>query len=335
MKRTVMCALSLMMVFAFAFGTQAAPADFVEGDGKSYELMISTQLADASPFCQGFYAIAERVKERTGGKMTVKVFPSAQLGSDEDVIEQAIQGVNVAVVTDAGRMANYVKDIGIVGMAYFTNSYDELLKVQQTDFWKENVEKLASENGIRVLSFNWFDGARHFLTNKPVKSPEDLKGVRIRTPGAPSWSRSVAALGATPVTMGWTDVYNAVQQKAIDGAEAQHSASYSLRVYEVLKYINKTAHFQLLNGMIVGEKWFKTLPESYQALLIEEFEKQGRLTAAEIIEKSDGFEKMMVENGMEVVEVDLEAFKKASDAAYDELGFAELRKKIYAEIGKE
>ncbi len=335
MKRAVMFAVSLLMAFAFAFGAQAAPADFVEGDGKSYELMVSTQLADASPFCQGFYAIAERVKERTGGKMTVKVFPSAQLGSDEDVIEQAIQGVNVAVVTDAGRMANYVKDIGIVGMAYFTNSYDELLKVQRTDFWKECVRKLADENGIRVLSFNWFDGARHFLTNKPVKSPEDLKGVRIRTPGAPSWSRSVAALGATPVTMGWTDVYNAVQQKAIDGAEAQHSASYSLRVYEVLKYINKTAHFQLLNGMIVGEKWFKTLPESYQALLIEEFEKQGRLTAAEIIEKSDGFEKMMVEKGMEVVEVDVAAFMKASEAAYDELGFAELRKKIYAEIGKE
>jgi TRAP-type C4-dicarboxylate transport system substrate-binding protein len=197
------------------------------------------------------------------------------------------------------------------------------------------VRKLADENGIRVLSFNWFDGARHFLTNKPVKSPEDLKGVRIRTPGAPSWSRSIAALGATPVTMGWNDVYNAVQQKAIDGAEAQHSASYGLRVYEVLKYIDKTAHFQLLNGMIVGEKWFKTLPASYQALLIEEFEKQGKLTAAEVIEKSDVFEKMMVEKGMEIVEVDLEAFKKASDAAYDELGFTELRKKIYAEIGKE
>ncbi len=335
MKRTVRFAVSLMMVFALALCAQAAPADIVEGDGNTYELMISTQLADAQSRLPGFYALAERVKERSGGKMIVKVFPSAQLGSDEDVIEQAIQGVNVAVVTDAGRMANYVKEIGIVGMAYFTNSYDELLKVQQTDFWKGNVEKLASENGIRVLSFNWFDGARHFLTNKPVKTPEDLKGVRIRTPGAPSWSRSVAALGATPVTMGWNDVYNAVQQKAIDGAEAQHSASYGLRVYEVLKYIDKTAHFQLLNGMIVGEKWFKTLPASYQALLIEEFEKQGKLTAAEVIEKSDVFEKMMVEKGMEVVEVDLEAFKKASDAAYDELGFAELRKKIYAEIGKE
>lgn len=267
--------------------------------------------------------------------MTVKVFPSAQLGSDEDVIEQAIQGVNVAVVTDAGRMANYVKDMGIVGMAYFADNYDEIMKVQQTAFWKECVKKLAEENGIRVLSFNWFDGARHFLTNKPVRKPEDLNGVRIRTPGAPAWSRSVAALGATPVTMGWNDVYTAVQQKAIDGCEAQHSASYGLRVYEILKYINKTAHFQLLNGLIVGESWFSTLPEPYRDLLVEEFEKQGKITAAEVIEKSDVFESMMVKEGMEVVEVDLAAFKKAAEAAYEELGFAEQRKAIYKEIGKE
>ena len=325
------------MILAFGISAYAAekPADFVEGDGKTYELMVSTQLADSHPFCRGFYAIAKRVDERTGGKMTVKVFPSAQLGSDEDVIEQAIQGVNVAVVTDAGRMANYVKDMGIVGMAYFADNYDEVMKVQQTEFWKECVRKLAAENGIRVLSFNWFDGARHFLTNKPVRKPEDLRGVRIRTPGAPAWSRSVAALGATPVTMGWTDVYNAVQQKAIDGCEAQHSASYGLRVYEVLKYINKTAHFQLLNGLIVGESWFSTLPASYKTLLVEEFEKQGKITAAEVIEKSDVFEGMMVKEGMEVVEVDLAAFKKASEAAYEELGFAEQRKAIYREIGKE
>lgn len=178
-------ALFLLVCLAFIASGAMSMAAEVEGDGKSYELMVSTQLADSHPFCQGFYALAKRVAERTGGKLTVKVFPSAQLGSDEDVIEQAIQGVNVAVVTDAGRMANYVKNIGIVGMAYFADNYDEVMKVQQTNFWKENVKKLAEENGIRVLSFNWFDGARHFLTNKPVKKPEDLKGVRIRTPALP------------------------------------------------------------------------------------------------------------------------------------------------------
>ena len=336
MKKTfsvlfVVSAVLLSLAGASFAASAGAP---VEGDGKEYTLRVSTQMADSDPFCDGFRAIGERVAERTGGKFKVLVYPSAQLGSDEDVIEQAIQGVNVAVLTDAGRMGNYVQDISIVGVAYFADSYDELLKIQQTGYWKECIRKLADENDIRILSFNWFAGARHFLTNKPVKKPEDLKGLRIRTPGAPAWSESVKALGATPVTMGWTEVYTAVQQKAIDGCESQHSANWGVRVYEVLKYINKTGHFQLLNGLMVGEKWFKTLPESYQALIVEEFEKQGEISSRVVIDLADQYEAQMVEKGMEVVEVDLAAFRKAADTAYEVLGLTQLRQQIYKEIGK-
>ena len=334
MKKTFVFAALVLALVLSALPSFAAAGSPVEGDGKEYTLRISTQMAASDPFCVGFRAIAERVAERSGGKFKVLVYPSAQLGSDEDVIEQALQGVNVAVVTDAGRMANYVKDIGIVGVAYFADNYDELLKVQETAYWKECIRKLAEENGIRILAFNWFAGARHFLTNVPVTKPETLKGLRIRTPGAPAWSESVRALGATPIAMGWTEVYNAVQQKAIDGCESQHSANWGIRVFEVLKYINKTGHFQLLNGLMVGEDWFQTLPESYRNLLIEEFEKQGELTSRENIKLADEYEAQMVEKGMERVEVDIPAFKKAAEKAYEVLGFTELRNQIYKEIGK-
>ncbi|GHV39052.1 C4-dicarboxylate ABC transporter [Synergistales bacterium] len=328
---------ALAIMFVLALSLVFVPMVFaaeVEGDGKEYTLRVSTQMADSDPYCEGFRAIAERVAARTGGKLKVLVYPSAQLGSDEDVIEQALQGVNVAVVTDAGRMANYVKEIGIVGVAYFADDYNDLVKVQGTNYWKDCVRKLADENDIRVLSFNWFAGARQFMTNKPVKKPEDLNGLRIRTPGAPAWSESIKSLGATPIAMSWPDVYTAVQQKNIDGCESQHSANWGLRVYEVLKYIDKTGHFQLLNGMIVGEKWFKTIPEPFQKLLIEEFTKQGELTSAQNIELSDKYEAQMVEKGMEVVEVDVAAFKEAAKKAYDVLGFTALREQIYKEIGK-
>ena len=85
---------------------------------------------------------------------------------------------------------------------------------------------------------------------------------------------------------------------------------------------------------MVGEKWFKTIPEPYQKLLVEEFTKQGELTARENIRLADQYEAQMVEKGMEVVEVDLNAFRKAAEAAYEVLGFAQLRQEIYKEIGK-
>jgi TRAP-type transport system periplasmic protein len=307
-------------------------AGFAYASDKVYTLKMSTQLNETSPMVEGFREWSRRVSERTDGKLLIEIYPSAQLGYDEDVIEQAIQGVNVAVLTDGGRMGNYVKDIGIIGMPYFADNYDYVLKVTQTDIFKEWEKKLAVENDIRILAFNWYDGARHFLTNKPVKEPADLNGVRIRTPGAPVWSESIKAMGAIPVSMAWTEVYQAVQQKAIDGAEGQNTASYPARLYEVLKYIDKTGHFQLINGIIVGEKWFKELPEEYQKILAEEAKSVGAENARLIIELSDDYELKMVEEGMEVVEVNLEAFKAAAEKAYDVLEFRELRDSIYAEI---
>ncbi|MHB9294174.1 hypothetical protein Holit_03301 [Hollandina sp. SP2] len=122
----------------------------------------------------------------------------------------------------------------MIWSCYFSaRPYDELMQITQTKTFMEWEEKLASENGIRVLAFNWYDGPRHFLTNIPVTTPADLKGQRIRTPGAPVWAKSVEAMGATPIAMGWNDSYNAIQSKSIDGAEAQHTATFGARLYEV------------------------------------------------------------------------------------------------------
>ncbi|MDR2802834.1 MAG: C4-dicarboxylate TRAP transporter substrate-binding protein [Treponema sp.] len=303
-------------------------------DGK-YILKMSTQLAPDSIMVQGFNDWASRVNEKTNGVLTIQVYPSAQLGSDEDVIEQAIQGANVAVLTDGGRMSNYVRGIGIIGMPYIADDYDELRKITETPIFEGWMNQLASQDGIRMLSANWYDGPRHFLTNVPVAVPADLKGQRIRTPGAPVWARSVEAMGATPIAMGWNDSYNAIQSKAIDGVEAQNTASYALHLYELLKYLDKTGHFQLANFIIVGEKWFKTLPENLQKILVEECKAAAYENAVQIGKAADELEKDMVAKGMTVIDSDRSAFKAASEAAYAELDFMQLRDQIWSEIGKQ
>ncbi|MCR4441278.1 MAG: C4-dicarboxylate TRAP transporter substrate-binding protein [Peptococcaceae bacterium] len=303
-------------------------------EAKKYVLKLSTQLAATDPLVDGFRLLKKNVEAKTGGNLVIEIFPSAQLGSDEDVIEQTRQGVNVAVLTDGGRMANFVKDIGIIGMPYLVDNYDDIVKLVTSSTFKKWENELEKNCGIKVLSFNWYHGPRHFLTNKPVKTPEDLRGVRIRTPGAPVWQESIKAMGATPVALGWTEVYPAMQQKVIDGAEAQHLASYGARVYEVIKYIDKTAHFHLINGIIVGTKWFNTLPKEYQDILLSETKEAAKQTALNVIKVADDYEKKMVAAGMVVVEPNIPAFKAAAEKAYDVLGFKELRTQILKEIGK-
>lgn len=135
--------------------------------------------------------------------------------------------------------------------------------------------------------------------------------------------------------MPWGDVYTSVQQGAIDGAEAQHTSTYPSRMYEVIDYVNKTGHFQLINGIIVGEKWFETLPEDLQTLLLEETKVVAEENAREIENLQAEYEQKMKDEGMEIVEPNVDAFKEAASKAYDELGLTELRDKVYEEIGKE
>ena len=304
-----------------------------DGAKKAIILKMSTQLADTSTMVEGFKVWAEAVKERTGGGLEIQVYTSAQLGSDEDVIEQALQGVNVAVLTDGGRMSNYVKNIGIIGMPYIAENYGELKQITETPTFQAWDSELAA-NGIRVLSYNWYDGPRNFYTNKVINSPADLQGQRIRTPGAPVWARSVAALGATPIAMGWNDSYTALQSKTIDGVEAQSTAAYPARLYEVVKYIAKTEHFQLANFIMVGEKWFSTLPAEYQTILAEECKKASVENAEKILASAAELEKQMEANGMKINQVDKGPFVAASEKSYEELGFKILRDQIWSEMGK-
>jgi len=330
MKKMIFVGMALLLAGAsvFAAGSQQAG-----GGGKPIILKMSTQLAETSPMVQGFKAWAEAVKQKTNGGIEIQIYPSAQLGSDEDVIEQALQGVNVAVLTDGGRMANYVKDIGIVGMPYIANNYDELKRITETKTFA-SWDPLFANEGIHILAYNWYDGPRNFYTNKPISTPADLAGVRIRTPGAPVWSVSVAALGATPIAMPWNDSYNALQNKSIDGVEAQSSAAYPLKIQEVTKYLTKTEHFQLANFIMVGEKWFQTLSPEYQKILADECKAAAASNAQLVLQTADGWEKEMASKGLNISYPDKTPFIQASEKAYTELGFKALRDQIWAEIGK-
>ncbi|HVE54653.1 MAG TPA: TRAP transporter substrate-binding protein DctP, partial [Ramlibacter sp.] len=196
-------------------------------------------------------------------------------------------------------------------------------------------EELASKHGLRVVCFNWVQGYRHFFTNKPVKKPDDLKGLRVRTPPAPIWQESVRALGASPVAMAFGEMYPALQQKAIDGVELVYNNIPAGRFYEVLKHAAETKHIMLINFEVVGSKWFDTLPKDYQAALTEECDKAGGETSREILKLEGEVKQQMKARGMTVTEdVDLAAFRRAGEKAYEQLKLVDVKNAVHREIGK-
>jgi len=295
-----------------------------------YTLNVNTALTTDDPLYKGLEAFQASVDARSGGKLEIKLFPSSQLGKDEDVLEQARAGAPVAVVVDGGRLAVFVNEFGVLGAPFLASGYGGIRKVVTSDLFEGWVGKLHDEAGLQVLSFNWWQGERHLLTNKPISVPADLAGIRMRTPGAPVWMETIRAMGATPTPMGWTEVYSALQQKVIDGAEAQDPATYGSKLYEVISHITKTGHINLITGVVTSAAWFDSLPGDLKTILREESLKAGDVASYGTEAALADYEKKMQDKGVTITEIDVTPFREATAPVYDKLGYGELRDKLRA-----
>ena len=316
-------------------GILAALLASTSAQAQENTLRFNHVLGPSEPYHAGFLEWAERVSKRTNGKLKIEVFHSAQLGVEEDIIEQIRQGANIGQNTDSARLGNYVPAIAVMNGPYFAESLEQVWKLTDSPTVKKWQDELANKHGLKVVCFDWVQGFRHFFTNKPIRSPQDLAGLRIRTPPAPIWQESIRALGAAPTAMAFGDMYPGLQQKAIDGVELVYANIPAGRFYEVLKYANETGHILLINFQVVSSQWFNKLPADQQTALVEECRAVGRKTSEKIAKMNDEIKADLQKKGMEIVtNIDLAAFRKAGQKAYEVLGIADAKKAIEAEMGK-
>ncbi|MCX7856634.1 MAG: C4-dicarboxylate TRAP transporter substrate-binding protein [Deltaproteobacteria bacterium] len=301
-----------------------------------YVLKFNHVLGPQEPHHAGFQKWTKNGFDRTKGELKIEVFHSAQLGVEEDIIEQIRQGANFGQNTDSARMGNYVPGIAVMNGPYFAETLEEVQKLKTLPTVKAWLDELANKFGIKILSFSWVQGYRHFFTNKPIKNPEDLKGLKIRTPPAPIWQESIRALGATTVVLAFGEMYPVLQQEVADGVELVYASIPAGKFCEVLKYSNETRHIMLINFEAVSTKWFNGLPPEYQKILVEECEKAGIETSKLILEKIEKEVKADLKNrGIVIVEdVNLAAFRKAGEKAYEVLKILDVKEKMHREMGK-
>ncbi|MGX9966801.1 C4-dicarboxylate TRAP transporter substrate-binding protein [Roseomonas sp. F4] len=293
-------------------------------------LNVNSALTADDPLFKGLEAFKQGVESRSGGRMQVRLYPSSQLGSDEDVLEQARAGAGVAVVVDGGRLAPFVREFGILGAPYIANGFPELRKLAISPLFDRWADRLRTASGHQVLSFNWFQGDRHLLTNRAISAPADLNGLRLRTPGAPVWLETIRAMGATPTPLPWTEVYSALQLRAIDAAEAQYPALWGSRLYEVVRFITKTSHINLITGLIGSRIWFDRQPADLRAILREEAVKGGDTGSQATLASLEDFETRLKAQGLTVTTPDLAPFREATKVVYDKLNYTAVRREVEA-----
>lgn len=322
MKSRFLSMIAAAAAATVMLGTVAFAAD--------YTLNVNTALATNDPLYKGLEAFQANVAEASEGAIEIKLFPNSQLGPDEDVLEQARAGAPVAVVVDGGRLAVFQNEFGVLGAPYLASGYEGIRKVVTSEMFEEWVGKLRDASGHQVLSFNWWQGERHLLTKKEINGPADLAGVRMRTPGAPVWMETISAMGATPTPMPWGEVYSALQQNVIDGAEAQLPAVRGANLHEVITHITKTGHINLITGLVTSAAWFDGLPAELQDVLREEALKAGDIASFGTQASLDEIEADLTAKGVSVREIDVTPFREATAGVYDVLGYGDLRDQLRA-----
>ncbi len=323
-------ALALGISLAGGLATMA-PA----GAQDRFTLRFNHVLSPSEPFHEGFQAWARRVQERTNGGLTMRVFHSAQLGVEEDIIEQMRQGANIGQNTDAARLGTYVRGLSVLNGPYFATTAEDVAKLADSPTIQRWQQELAANHGLQVVCFDWIQGLRHFFTNRPVRTPADLSGQRIRTPPAPIWQESIRALGAAPVALPFGEMYPALQQRAIDGVELVWNNIPGGRFNEVTRYVSETGHILLINFQVVGARFFQSLPENYRTILVEECRRAGQETSRRVAEREQEVRRQMLSRGITAVEnLDMNAFRAAGAKAYEALGLTAERDAVLREVGR-
>ena len=220
-KTTVILALAACLC-----GTGPAAAQ------DTISLRFAHSLSTNEPFHQAAEYFANNMKERTKGRVQIKVFPGEQLGSLKDTMDMIRQGSNVIVSTDSGYLADFVPDFGILNGPYLLKDPAEFKKLLASDWYREIVGK-AQDAGFKVLAFNWFFGARQIIGDRPVRNLQDMKGLSIRVPPVPMFIETFKALGARGVTLNFSEVYTGLQQHVVDAAEAPLPTLWGVKLYEL------------------------------------------------------------------------------------------------------
>lgn len=258
---------------------------------------------------------AEILNKKSNGEITLVLYPSSQLGSKQDVTEQAMMGMNVITLTDVAFLADYEPDLGILFGPYLTDDPQKLFKIYESDWFRQKNEDLKKK-GIHVVMNNYLYGTRQIISKKPIRKVEDLAGMKIRVPNNVMQIKAIQAMGATPTPMPLGEVYPALTQGVIDGVENPISVLQGQKLFEQAKYLSMVNYLTNTSVWIGGEAFFSTLSSEQLELIHSTGYEAGLYSQKLTIERDAEMLKSMEAEGVEVIYPDTEAFRQKAREVY-------------------
>ena len=223
-------------------------------------LKLAHGLDPSHPVHSAMVFMADRCEEISGGEMTIEIYPSGQLGSEQQCVELLQIGSLAITKVSAAVMESFTEDFKVLGLPYVFRSKEHSFKVLDGPIGKQ---LLLSTEPFLIRGLCFYDaGSRSFYTiDKPVNHPDDLKGLKIRVMKSITAMEMVKAQGGSPTPISWGELYTALQSGVVDGAENNPPSFYTSHHYEVCKYYSLNEHTMVPDVLIVSQKVWKKLTE--------------------------------------------------------------------------
>lgn len=284
-----------------ALGATAALAQETLRFGHVYEA--------PTPYHAAAVKAAELLEEKTDGRYKMEVFPASQLGKEAALNEALSLGTVDAIYTGVAFLGQSYGPISISDYPFTMRSYDHWKAYVNSDLFDEMAGEYKSISGNTIATMTYY-GARHVTSNKPILEPDDMEGLKIRTPNAPAYQMFPEATGANPTPMAFAEVYLALQQGVVDAQENPLPTIQFKKFYEVQSDINLTGHITNSLAVVVSPVTLAKMGDDGQALL-DALAEAASATSDEIVQSEAELADWFREQGVTVNEVDRAPFMES------------------------
>lgn len=273
---------------------------------------------------------AEAVKaiaEQSGGRVDIQVFPSNQLGADTDVLGQLRAGGVEFFLLSPIILSTLVPNASINGVGFAFPDYDTVWKAMDGDLGAYERKQIEAA-GLVVMEKIWDNGFRQTTSStKPITTPADLQGFKIRVPVSPLWTSMFTAFGAAPASINFAEVYTALQTGVVDGQENPLAIIKVAKMWEVQKFVSMTNHMWDGFWLLGNRRAWGTLPEDMQRIVADNFNKAGVAQRQDVMALNAGLRKELEGQGLVFNDVDPKPFEDK----LREAGFYAQWKKTYGD----
>lgn len=311
----VACLLLLAGSFVFAAGTAES------GPTKEKPLVIT--FADHNAIGSLLNQSAERFKEileaETDGRVQVRYFPASQIGDQRANIESVQLGQIEMCYADPPYLSNLVPEFTVLGLPYIFRDFDHVEAAMDGVVGDRLEKMLLDEQKLKILG--WYHvGFRDMMTVRtPLRSINDFKGMKFRSPEVPVFVNMFRAIGASPTPIPWGDVYTAMSTNIVDGMETTPEAMVSVKLYEVAKYVIRTNHMNTAMTIVVNNNFYQGLPADIKEAInvaiqgTQTWQRQAMVSAS-----NDAFG-FLESKGLEIIKIDTRPMQQAMKSVWVEL----------------